>query len=61
MGTPQNKTSKRKLRARKGANRYRGIQVGKCTHCGAPALPHRVCPRCGFYKGKQVLNVTVEG
>ena len=21
-------------------------------------VPHRVCPACGFYKGRQVLTVT---
>ena len=23
----------------------------------APALPHRVCPSCGSYDGKQVITV----
>ena len=27
-----------------------------CTHCSAPMVPHRVCPACGFYKGKAVLK-----
>ncbi len=25
--------------------------------CGQPMLPHRACPACGQYKGKQVINV----
>ncbi len=33
-------------------------QLGKCSQCDAPAMPHRVCPACGFYKGRQVLTVT---
>ncbi len=28
-----------------------------CPQCHEPKLPHRVCPECGYYKGKQVLNV----
>jgi large subunit ribosomal protein L32 len=24
--------------------------------CGEPSLPHRVCPSCGTYRGRQVLN-----
>ena len=32
-------------------------QLGKCSQCDSPALPHRVCPSCGFYKGRQVINV----
>jgi large subunit ribosomal protein L32 len=31
-------------------------QLGKCPQCDAPAMPHRVCPACGFYKGRQVAH-----
>jgi large subunit ribosomal protein L32 len=26
-----------------------------CSNCGNPKLPHRACPECGFYKGRQVI------
>jgi large subunit ribosomal protein L32 len=26
-----------------------------CSECGAPCQPHRVCPACGMYKGRQVV------
>ncbi|MBP0989867.1 MAG: 50S ribosomal protein L32 [Oscillospiraceae bacterium] len=29
----------------------------KCTQCGELKLPHRVCPNCGFYDGKEVVKV----
>ena len=28
-----------------------------CEKCGKPAMPHIVCPACGFYKGKEVVDV----
>jgi large subunit ribosomal protein L32 len=28
-----------------------------CPQCAAPYIPHRVCPACGFYKGRQVITV----
>ena len=31
--------------------------LSACKKCGKPLLPHRVCPACGFYKGKEVVNV----
>lgn len=34
-------------------------QLSTCPQCAAPYVPHRVCPACGFYKGRQVLTVTV--
>ncbi|MCX6823176.1 MAG: 50S ribosomal protein L32 [candidate division SR1 bacterium] len=32
-------------------------QLGKCANCGAQKLSHRVCPVCGYYKGKQVITI----
>jgi large subunit ribosomal protein L32 len=29
----------------------------KCPKCGNFVLPHTVCPFCGYYKGKQVIDV----
>lgn len=28
-----------------------------CSKCGAKTLPHIVCPACGFYKNKEIINV----
>jgi len=27
-----------------------------CSNCGAPVLYHRVCPDCGYYKGKLTIE-----
>jgi len=32
-------------------------QLSTCPQCDAPYRPHRVCPACGYYKGRQVINV----
>lgn len=28
-----------------------------CPNCGEPRLPHRVCAKCGYYQGKEVVVV----
>lgn len=28
-----------------------------CPKCGKPKLPHIVCRSCGYYKGKEVIDV----
>jgi large subunit ribosomal protein L32 len=28
--------------------------VTPCPNCSEPALTHRVCPSCGFYKGRKI-------
>jgi len=34
-----------------------GLALTKCAKCGKPALRHRVCPSCGSYRGREVINV----
>ncbi|MCI1457105.1 MAG: 50S ribosomal protein L32, partial [Eubacterium sp.] len=29
-----------------------------CPQCHQPKLPHRVCPNCNYYDGKDVLNTS---
>jgi large subunit ribosomal protein L32 len=31
--------------------------TGECPSCHTPKLPHRVCPTCGKYKGREVIEV----
>jgi large subunit ribosomal protein L32 len=30
--------------------------VSECPQCHSPKLPHRVCPVCGTYNGRQVIE-----
>ncbi len=34
--------------------------VSECPNCHEPKLPHRVCPHCGQYKGREVIEVAAE-
>ena len=29
----------------------------KCLQCAHPVRPHRVCPYCGYYRGRQVVTI----
>jgi large subunit ribosomal protein L32 len=45
----------RRDRRRAANNKLKSaVQVISCANCGAPVLPHRVCPACGHYGGKKV-------
>jgi large subunit ribosomal protein L32 len=28
-----------------------------CSHCKQPKTAHRVCPNCGYYAGREVIQV----
>lgn len=58
MAVPKYKISKAKSRTRKSINmKLSAPQLVECGTCGNKVLPHRVCPKCGFYRGKQILNL----
>jgi len=58
MAQPKRKTSKSKIRSRIRSHKRKYPRVHECNECGMPSLPHRVCPSCGMYNGKQVLSMT---
>ncbi len=31
-------------------------QLTPCRNCHAPKQSHRVCPQCGHYAGREVVN-----
>lgn len=59
MAVPKFKTCKKRSRRRRAENMKVAVpSLSLCPNCGNPKLPHRVCPKCGFYRGRQVLEVT---
>jgi len=58
MAVPKNRTSKARTRRRRSINMKLGApHLVECSTCGNKVLPHRVCPKCGFYRGKQILEL----
>ncbi len=61
MGVPKRKPSKSRQRMRRAYNSVLVLpQLSACPQCAAHYVPHRVCPACGYYKGRQVITVTAE-
>jgi large subunit ribosomal protein L32 len=57
VAVPKRKTSKTRRDTRRATHHIEAATVGECPQCHAPRLPHRVCPQCGTYNGKQILAI----
>ena len=56
MAVPKHKTSKSKRDSRRAQWKTSAPSVTKCPQCGEPTLPHHVCPECGTYKGRTIME-----
>jgi len=59
MAVPFRKTSKSVKRKRRTHFKLSAPTMVSCPNCGELALSHQVCKKCGFYKGKLVVEPKV--
>jgi large subunit ribosomal protein L32 len=58
MAVPKRKTPRSRTRTRRAASwRLDAPPRSLCPNCGEAKLPHTVCGNCGWYRGRQVLEV----
>ena len=57
MANPKRRHSQARRDNRRSQQRLRGPMLSTCPQCGKLRLPHRVCPSCGYYQGRQVIAV----
>ena len=62
MAVPRSKTSKAVTKARHGINmKFTPPQLTECSNCCNLIHSHRVCPKCGFYRGRQIITPESNG
>lgn len=57
MAVPKRRVSKTRQRKRRTHKKAAAPTITRCDKCLQPKLPHRVCPHCGHYSGRQVIDV----
>ena len=57
MPNPTRRWSKSRRNKRRAHIKLTAPSVISCPQCTEPSLPHRVCSHCGYYKGRQVIQV----
>ncbi len=57
MAVPKRKTSKQRKNTRRSATyKLTAPGMAECPQCHAQKLTHRICPECGYYNGRKVVE-----
>jgi len=56
MAVPKKKQSHSRTAKRRAQHRIDAPALNACPRCHSPRRPHRVCPVCGTYAGREVLG-----
>lgn len=57
MPNPKRRHSKRRTSTRRAHDALRVPQTTECPSCHEKIRSHRACPKCGMYKGREVIEV----
>jgi len=57
MAVPKRKTGRARTNARRSSHKLTAINASSCPQCHELRMPHHICPSCGYYDGKEVVEV----
>ncbi|MGB9743171.1 MAG: 50S ribosomal protein L32 [Minisyncoccales bacterium] len=57
MAVPKQRKTKSRQKQRRMHYFIKGPVLSLCPKCHQPIRPHTVCFNCGYYKGKEVIDV----
>ena len=57
---PKRKHTSGRRDRRRSQDLLKVVNLVQCSNCGEMRLPHHVCPNCGHYKGREVVEVKEE-
>jgi len=58
MPLPKRRHSHTRGKKRRTHWKLAAPNVGSCQNCGQAKLPHHICPHCGYYRGRQVIETS---
>ena len=57
MAVPKKKVSRSRRNKRRAHDRLTSQARVECPNCGELKRPHHVCPSCGYYDGREVVEI----
>jgi large subunit ribosomal protein L32 len=60
MALPKRRHSKARGRRRRTHWKLGQMNLVSCPQCKHPKVAHRICAVCGYYNGRQVIEVKVK-
>lgn len=57
MGVPRAHSTRGQKGRRRSHLALKKTELISCAHCNKPIMSHQVCKYCGYYKGKEMVNV----
>ena len=57
MAVPKSKQPAQRTHTRYANFKAAAPSLVECPHCHELKQPHKACPKCGFYKDKEVIKV----
>jgi large subunit ribosomal protein L32 len=59
MPNPKHRHSKQRRNKRRTHDKALAPTTASCSNCGTTVQYHRVCPECGYYRGKLAIEKDV--
>ncbi len=57
MPVPRRRRSKSRRDSARTHKKLFPTQLVECDHCHEKKLPHRICAKCGYYKGRPFRTI----
>ena len=60
MPLPKKRHSKQRGRKRRTHWKLSALNLAPCPQCKQLKIAHQICKVCGYYKGKQVVEIKIK-
>jgi large subunit ribosomal protein L32 len=60
MAVPRRRTSNSRTGKRRSHDHVKPRQLGYCPQCSTSVPTHNICPKCGYYQGRTLVEIKEE-